>query len=93
MIRCNKEGWQYEADPRHAEYIIRALNLQESNPVCLPEEVEKPWMKEEEEKELDIERAHEYKSLAARANYLAPDRPDIQNAVKELCKAMAKPTL
>ena len=93
IIRCNKEGWQYEADPRHAEYIIRAMNLQDSNPVCSPEEAEKPWMKEEEEKELDIERAHEYKSLAARANYLAPDRPDIQNAVKELCKAMAKPTV
>ena len=28
----------------------------------------------------------------ARANYLSPDRPDIQCAVKELCRTMADPT-
>ena len=31
--------------------------------------------------------------MAARANYLAADRMDIQYAVKELCRAMAKPTV
>ena len=31
--------------------------------------------------------------MAARANYLAADRMDIQFAVKEICKAMPNPTL
>ena len=29
--------------------------------------------------------------MAARANYLSADRPDIQYAVKEICRRMAKP--
>ena len=29
--------------------------------------------------------------MAARANYLAADRPDVQYAVKEVCRRMAKP--
>ena len=37
-------------------------------------------------------RATQFRSLAARANYLALDRPDIQYAVKELCRTMSRPT-
>ena len=33
-----------------------------------------------------------YRALAARANYLALDRPDIQFATKEICRAMSNPT-
>ena len=43
--------------------------------------------------ELDANKSSEYRALAARANYLAADRPDIQYAVKELCKSMARPTV
>ena len=35
----------------------------------------------------------EFRSLAARANYLAADRMDLQYAVKELCREMARPTV
>ena len=35
----------------------------------------------------------QYKSIIARANDLAPDRPDIQFAVKHLAQSMAKPTV
>ena len=31
------------------------------------------------------------RAVAARANYLSGDRPDIQYAVKEICRGMAKP--
>lgn len=37
--------------------------------------------------------AREYRQLAARANYLALDRADIQFAVKEICRGMAAPTV
>ena len=33
-----------------------------------------------------------YRAIVARCNYLQPDRPDIQFAVKEACRMMAKPT-
>ena len=32
-----------------------------------------------------------YRSVAARCNYLAQDRPDVQYAVKEICRTMSKP--
>ena len=35
--------------------------------------------------------ATEHRPLAARANYLAADRPDVGCAVKELCPDMAAP--
>ena len=36
--------------------------------------------------------AREYRALAARSNYLAADRMDIQFAVKEMCRGMSAPT-
>ena len=33
-----------------------------------------------------------FRGLAARANFLAADRPDIMYAAKEICRFMAKPT-
>ena len=33
-----------------------------------------------------------YRACAARANFLAQDRADIQYATKEVCRGMAKPT-
>ena len=47
---------------------------------------------EEEERELDNREASQYRAIVARANYLCQDRSDIQFAVKELCRAMSKPT-
>ena len=41
---------------------------------------------------LDAVRAKEYRALAARANYLSLDRPDIQCATKEACREMSAPT-
>ena len=35
--------------------------------------------------------ARQYRALAARANYLAQDRPDIQYAVKEIARRMSSP--
>ena len=42
--------------------------------------------------ELGPAEATNYRSIAARANFLSADRPDIMYAVKELCRGMAKPT-
>ncbi len=42
---------------------------------------------------MDNTKAAEYRSLAARANYLASDRMDIQFAVNEICRSMSGPTV
>ncbi len=88
-----ERGWEYEADQRHGELIVKSMKLDSAKSVSTPGEDQKSWLEKEEEKELEAEAGSEYRALAARANYLALDRPDIQYAVKELCRAMAKPTV
>ena len=92
IIRMDKDGWHYEADQRHAELIIKTLNLEGAKSVQTPGEEEKPWLEEENKGELETKDAGHFRALAARANYLALDRPDIQYAVKEICRGMSRPT-
>eukprot|EP00969_Alexandrium_andersonii_P373649 15484522-Alexandrium_andersonii.AAC.1 len=47
---------------------------------------------EGDDQELDQEESTRYRALAARADYLAQDRPDIHYATKALCREVAKPT-
>ncbi len=93
VVRRTSEGWEYEADSRHAEIIVKAMNMENANPVVTPGEEEKEWKVQEEAVELPKEQITEYRALAARSNYLATDRVDIQFAVKEICRGMAKPTV
>ena len=93
LVRATPEGWEYEADQRHGEVIIRAMKLEEAKAVSSPGEEAKSWLEVEEAKALDPHTAREYRALAARANYLALDRPDIQFATKEVCRGMANPTV
>jgi hypothetical protein len=46
----------------------------------------------EEQEELNAQDATKYRAITARGIYLAQDRTDIQYAVKELSRKMAKPT-
>ena len=79
-----------EADLRHAELIVKQLGLEHAKALTCPvaEEPKRP----DDEIKLNRECATQYKSLVARANYLAQDRPDIMFAAKEICRHMAKPT-
>ena len=90
IIRFTKDGIELEADLRHAELIVSQLGLKESKELTCPsaEEVKR----EDDEIELNNEYTTQYKSIVARANYLATDRPDIQYAVKKLATSMSKPT-
>jgi len=91
IIRVDGVGWHYEADQRHAEYIVKALNLEGAKAVQTPGEEERPWLEEAGRVELDPKEASQFRALAARANYLALDRPDIQYATKEVCRGMSRP--
>ena len=89
VVRATPRGFEMEADQRHAELIIETLELEDNKGVATAG-VDDPV---EEDIDLEGEKIFGYRSLAARANYLAVDRPDIMYAAKELCRKMSRPTV
>ena len=97
VVRRTARGFELEADLRHAELIVEQLGLQDSKPVSTPGvdmaaggggDAEGSTVEEE----LPPAEATLFRGIAARCNYLQPDRPDIQFAVKECCRLMSRPT-
>ena len=93
ILRITDSGWEYEPDQRHADMIVEQLSLKEAKAVETRTEEEKKWEAEENAQELDPDRSRAFRSLAARRNYIAADRPDLMFAVKCTCRQMAKPTV
>lgn len=79
--------FKYEADPRHVEIMLRDMGLEECKLVATP------GVKGDEQDvtQLEAGRHRLYRSVVARANFLAQDRPDIRFSVKELCRKMSCP--
>jgi hypothetical protein len=85
----------YEADSSHARKIWEDMGLEDDS-----KGLEKPVIKEAVEQlqegeggdKLWREESRKFRTPAARANYLALDRADIQYATKEVCRGMAAPT-
>ena len=92
VIRLTKEGWEYEADKRHADLIIQETGASKLGALSHPGGDKKVIEEEERSEELQGKTATRFRAVAARANYLAADRPDIQYPVKEVCRRMAKQT-
>ena len=92
-MRIADSGWEYEPDQRHAEIIVEQLGLKEAKAVETPTEEEKKWEAEENAHELDPDRSRAFRSIAARCNYIAADRPDLMFAVECTRRQMAKPTV
>ena len=65
---------------------IEAINAKEPLQLNFEEDVDQSPLLEKKD-------ASTYRALAARANYLAQDRPDIQFAVKEIARRMATPRM
>ena len=97
VVRRTPQGFELEADLRHAELIIEQLELGDCKPVVTPgvdvAVTCAAWDDESEGEDLGTEMATRYRSIGARCNYLQPDRPDIQYAVKEICRMMSKPNV
>ena len=91
IIRVTPEGWKYEPDQRHADLLIQAINLSEAKGVKATGEDEKKWEMSENDQAVDPKEETHFRALAARANYLALDRMDLQYATKEVCRGMAAP--
>jgi hypothetical protein len=80
----------YKADNKHAKEIVKRMGLEmDSKPLggpCVKEPLE-----EVEGEDLIGDEKRKFRSVAATANYLGQDRYDLQFAVKEICRGMAKP--
>ena len=86
------DSLEYEADDRHVKEILEYFGLtEESKGLDIPIVKEEEAIEDVEGDELWGPEVTEFRAMAARANYLAPDRLDIQFAAKEICRDMAKP--
>ena len=88
VVRATPQGFEMEADPRHSELIVEALDIKGARNAATAG-VDEP---DTEDDPLSPDQFFQYRSLTARANYLAIDRPDILFATKELCRKMSNPT-
>ena len=82
VIRATSEGFEVEADPRHAELILEQLQLEQGKGLSAPGNDDHDETTEEAEEILLGEEATAFRGMAARCNYLAADRPDIMFSVK-----------
>jgi hypothetical protein len=89
VVRWTSEGLTYEADPRHAD-ILQVGIAGAARSLSSPGTLSKDLSDDDDEALPDAEAAL-YRSFAARANYLALDRPDLAFAAKELCRRMRAP--
>ena len=95
IIRWTKSGIEYEPDQRHAEKVVNDLGLEKSREVstpCVPEVAINQKKDEKSKVLLEPQDATRFRGIAARINYLAADRPDLQFASKCASKHMANPT-
>ena len=91
LIRWTASGIEYEADPRQGEKLVKDLCLEGASSVGTPGV--KPTSEQLEADEVLPERQQRpYRAVAARGNYLAADRPELQFSAKEVCRFMSKPT-
>ena len=86
-----QKGFSYEADPRHVEILLEQLKLDDPKPVTTPGTKEEGQTQENKDEPLSERDATRYRALVARCNYLAPGRPVLAHAVKELVRSMANP--
>ena len=93
IIRWTDKGLEYEADPRQVEKLLEELDLEaEGVKGVVTPGVKVDSRQAQNEKELDQDTHTFFRGMAARANFLAADRPDIMFAAREICRFMAKPT-
>ena len=92
VIRWTDKGLEYEADPRQGERLLKGLGLDDGCKSTATPGL-KPLIEQlKEDKLLSVDGHTEFRGLAARANYLAQDRIDLQFAAKEVCRFMSSPT-
>ncbi len=91
VVRWTDAGLEYEADPRQAEKLVQDLKLEGAKGVGTPgAKLNKEQVLDDQK--LEATKVTPFRAVAARANYLAADRPEAQFAAKEICRWMSAPT-
>ena len=89
IVTWGAHSLTFEADTRHGEIVVNALLEANCNSVVTPGTKDSA---SEENMYLAKQSASLYRACAARLNFLSQDRPEIQYAVKEVCRGMSNPT-
>ena len=76
IARWTDRGVEYEADPRQAERLVSDLGLEDAKRVGTPG-VKQTFEMTSRDKPLAEEKHTAFKAIAARGNYLGPDRPEM----------------
>ena len=91
VLRWTADGIEYEADPRQGERLVEGLGLDSGCKATATPGLKPLIEKLVDDKVLSAEAHSVFRALAARANYLAQDRPDLQYSAKEVCRFMSAP--
>ena len=91
VLRWTFEGIEYEPDQRHAELVVKDLELEGAKPVSSPWTNLVKGSLEMESPQRSAGEATRYRALVARLNYLSQDRPHVQYVVKEASRRMSSP--
>ncbi len=92
VIRWRETSIEYECDPRQVERLIAECGLDGAKPVATPGVKATFKELEEENTELPQHLVTAFRGAAARGNYIAADRLDVQFACKEVCRWMSRPS-
>ena len=91
IARWTAGGLEYDADPRQAERLVADLGLEDAKRVGTPG-VKQTFDMVSRDKPLAADKHTAFRAIAARGNYLGPDRPEAQYATKEICRWMSAPS-
>ena len=97
-VRWKSDGgrkWiECEPDPRHAELIVKSLNLESAKGVTTPSVKERLGEVLMTSRQLDALQTKTYRSVVMRAAYLSQERPEpyLSYLTKELARDIQKPT-
>ena len=91
VVRWTSEGLEYEADPRQVEQLVQDLHLEGAKPLGTPG-CKATAEQLVEDAPVLADQETPFRAVAARANYLAADRPECQFPAKEVCRWMSAPT-
>ena len=94
LIRWTGEGLEYEANQRHAEAIVKDMKLEGGKVVVTPCSTESDLKDDLPNDDVieDWKTDTLFRGIAARLNFLAADRPDLQYASNGTSKHMSKPS-
>jgi len=90
VIEWSEIGINMEADQRHVELILKQLEMED----CRGSDIVGSQVTlDENDAKMGSEEVTQFRSLAARCNFLAADRIDMQFACKEVCRRMSGPCI